>query len=302
MNRMIFILIVSISVLWIRILDAGAQPESEVPPLTLQDVAWFGAADATYAVISDAQSNALNLMVEDRAADTTWWDALFSDFTVMRSVAISWASFPTTNDGLADVAVAYDDWIASIASGAESCLTQVENRAFTTCTVDLSRALVASVAAVVYLPVIREAIQSGTIQIVGLNTSTEIAASPIPREELPLLTVTPDTYTITGAIVLRDSTSVERDGDECYGTGGFSDMRVGTGATVRDGSGTVIGTGRIITASEWSPGTCEFTFEITGLPRSDFYVLEVSHRGELVYSFEEIEDLGWYVGLSLGMD
>jgi hypothetical protein len=36
------------------------------------------------------------------------------------------------------------------------------------------------------------------------------------------------------------------------------------------------------------------------LPKTDFYKVEVSHRGALTYSYDDMKSQNWTVGLKLG--
>jgi hypothetical protein len=111
------------------------------------------------------------------------------------------------------------------------------------------------------------------------------------------------TYTLTGEITLygRDHSRYVT-APACVGVGGYDDLRPGTGVTVRNQDGTIIATGAL--AGGVAPPTarshCTFSFTVSDVPYSPFYSVEVSHRGELAYSFEELEEMGWHVALALG--
>jgi hypothetical protein len=44
---------------------------------------------------------------------------------------------------------------------------------------------------------------------------------------------------------------------------------------------------------------CRFSFAITGLPKVDFYGVEVQRRGRLNYSLSDMKTNGWVVELVL---
>lgn len=88
-------------------------------------------------------------------------------------------------------------------------------------------------------------------------------------------------------------------GDPCSGDGGYDDIRAGLHVTVRDQTGTVLGTGALEGGTPLT-AWCTFTFTVDALPKADFYSVEVGRRGELTYSFEELESSEWTVYLSLG--
>jgi hypothetical protein len=119
---------------------------------------------------------------------------------------------------------------------------------------------------------------------------------------------------IHGSLALSDidtseftDLSVTNLGDTCYGTGGYDDISEGAQVVLRDGEGKVIGTsslneGHSNLGCEVGDviAICTFEFIIEDVPSSDFYSVEVSHRGEINFSHEELERQGWEVSLTLG--
>jgi hypothetical protein len=100
---------------------------------------------------------------------------------------------------------------------------------------------------------------------------------------------------------VSDSTAsvLSSDGSSCEGDGGYNDIGSGAGVTVRDETDTIIAVGAL------APGrveefSCTFPFFVTGIPNSKFYSVEVSHRGAIAYSHEQLEQQDWMVSLSLG--
>lgn len=81
--------------------------------------------------------------------------------------------------------------------------------------------------------------------------------------------------------------------------GGYDDIRDGADVTVKDGAGELLGTG-VLTGGTATDVGVTFAFTVEGVPDSDFYQVEVSHRGALSYSRAELEDAGWVVEASLG--
>lgn len=119
-------------------------------------------------------------------------------------------------------------------------------------------------------------------------------------------TATPDpaaTIVVTGQLELRGVDGIEyvdglanrRDGASCFGGGGYDDISVDTQVTVSV-DGKTVGLGRL------GPGlargyTCVFDFTVPDVPAGlGFYTVEVSHRGGLTYTED---DLG-AVKVSLG--
>ena len=70
--------------------------------------------------------------------------------------------------------------------------------------------------------------------------------------------------------------------------------------------GRVIGTGllrpRTISDRQGRKMWCTFEFSVPDLREADFYQVEVSHRGAVSYSKEELEAEGWFVSLGLPDD
>lgn len=139
-------------------------------------------------------------------------------------------------------------------------------------------------------------------------------------------------HRVEGTIMLITSSpnSVQGQWDDCSGQGGYGDIRAGAPATMRDGAGNVVGTlstknlNDVILAelaAELRPVGMGATPEaiISNIEKSnavvsvacilhfsgevkdaEFYTFEFSNRGEFTYSRAELNDLGWYIQLSLG--
>jgi len=113
----------------------------------------------------------------------------------------------------------------------------------------------------------------------------------------------PTTHTVTGTFQLTDSSipsSIEAVGGTCHGTGGYSDLVQGIPVILKDESGTVLSSG---TLSDGVGTTylCDFTFTLPDVPdTAKFYVVSVSHRGQLSQSHAEMETSGWTFSLSMG--
>ena len=106
-------------------------------------------------------------------------------------------------------------------------------------------------------------------------------------------------YTITGTFTL--ASGVEGSSTDCHGTGGYDDIRANLAVIVRSGDGEIIATGSL-GKGVFPPGaghTCAFPMTIA-VPKSDFYSIEVGHRGELTYSFDDMVARGWTVALTIG--
>ena len=111
-------------------------------------------------------------------------------------------------------------------------------------------------------------------------------------------------YSIRGDLTLIDSDIARGNGFSCYGTGGYSDISGNMQVTVRDGNGNILAVGHTEPGKrpvgKYSEVTCIFSFKIDKVPRSDFYSIQIGRRGELNYSFEEMQKLNWVVHFHLG--
>lgn len=112
------------------------------------------------------------------------------------------------------------------------------------------------------------------------------------------------TLRITGKV---DEEITTFDNGECWGTGGFEDIRDNVQVTVTNEQATVIGTGKL-ERSQYTKdedqipelgefGSCEFHFVIANVPTAKFYKFTVSHRGEFSISYDELRARGWRMHL-----
>jgi len=112
-----------------------------------------------------------------------------------------------------------------------------------------------------------------------------------------------ETRTITGHFTLMDSApsfyfpSISNYGGGCTGTGGYSDIGSGTEVIVSNGAG------RTLAETELGAGHggstyCVFNFRVRLTEGQDSYVVTVSHRGEIHFTWAELTTRG--IDLSLG--
>lgn len=116
--------------------------------------------------------------------------------------------------------------------------------------------------------------------------------------------------TIGGRLILDQATPVERGGGECRGTGGYSDLRSGVVAVVRDESGTRLADAPLTaepapttaagTISEAERRRCVWTFTLRDIPERPAYRIAIGERGSVRYTREELEAAGWNIDVSLG--
>jgi hypothetical protein len=78
----------------------------------------------------------------------------------------------------------------------------------------------------------------------------------------------------------------------CSGTGGYSDIDFGTQVNVTDAAGTLVAVGSLGFGQKTELG-CEFPFTVDDItPGSKFYTVEVSHRGGLTQTEDELRSGG----------
>lgn len=85
-------------------------------------------------------------------------------------------------------------------------------------------------------------------------------------------------------------------------------MRIGADIVVKDADGTIIAAGAISQSVGGKPGfvnrarsrECIFRGSVDNVPESDFYSIEVSHRGAKTYSKAELAASNWALQFTLG--
>lgn len=108
------------------------------------------------------------------------------------------------------------------------------------------------------------------------------------------------TKTIFGGIIVESSRSVERVGNVCYTTGGYSDIKIGTSVTVKDAAGVIVGVSQLEPGGIPGAGQCRFAFYLRRVPIIDIYQIEVAHRGAIPYKRADLEARDWIVEFTLG--
>jgi len=116
---------------------------------------------------------------------------------------------------------------------------------------------------------------------------------------------TPVAHTITGTFTLEQTDKyVTKTATGCAGNNGYDDIADGLGVTVKNESGTILGTGSLV--SQALPTTilstkCVLTFSVSGVPdTATFYTVTVGKRGDTTSSHAEMAASGWAVALTLG--
>jgi hypothetical protein len=112
----------------------------------------------------------------------------------------------------------------------------------------------------------------------------------------PSTAASPAKVDLRGTLTLHGKTLHDGAG-LCMGQGGYSDITEGAPVTVYDGKGAIIATGQLSRGDDrgWKPtddtersNTCWFAFTVTA-PHSEFYQVEVSHRGKVTTDSDQVE-------------
>ena len=111
------------------------------------------------------------------------------------------------------------------------------------------------------------------------------------------------THTISGTVTLTDDT-IRGPEDDCYGGGGYDDLRRGAGVVIRNGSGETLQVGSLKRGTSIDTDgyrvQCKFRFKLEDIDDAKFYSIEVAGRGEVEYSKTRLEDDDWIAHLSIG--
>jgi hypothetical protein len=111
---------------------------------------------------------------------------------------------------------------------------------------------------------------------------------------------TSNTYDVLGTDQARlDFLNSLVDGKKSYDCsaglgGGYGDLAAGGNVVIRDGSGTILGTGSITSGRLDSSG-CHLSWNVDDVPDAEFYQVTVTHRGELDYSRSQLESKNWEI-------
>jgi Protein of unknown function (DUF732) len=112
-----------------------------------------------------------------------------------------------------------------------------------------------------------------------------------------------ETITVTGSFTLKDESpnpyapAITVSGSSCSGSGGYGDIDAGTQVTVKNGKGDILTTTFLETGSG-GRYLCTFPFSFDITEGEDRYIVSVSRRGEMSYSFADLKSTG--VALVLG--
>lgn len=112
-----------------------------------------------------------------------------------------------------------------------------------------------------------------------------------------------ESITVTGSFTLKDESpnpyapAITVSDSSCSGSGGYGDIDAGTQVTVKNGKGDTLTT-TFLEAGSGGRFLCTFPFSFDITEGEDRYVVSVSRRGEMSYSFADLKANG--VALVLG--
>jgi hypothetical protein len=128
------------------------------------------------------------------------------------------------------------------------------------------------------------------------TASTTQAPAPVVQSE------TIETIRISGTLTLAGGYDFDgpegRTATTCWGVGGYSDIREGLQVVVRDSSSKILASTSLVFDN--ATFACRLKWRTDNVPRSDFYSIEIGRRGELIYSYEELESLRFRSDSTLG--
>jgi hypothetical protein len=111
-----------------------------------------------------------------------------------------------------------------------------------------------------------------------------------------------ETATVTGTFVLtgEDSNavlnSIASDGTSCHGVNGYSDIDRNTQLVVKNGKGEILDTATL-GDGHGDDLTCTFSFSFPITEGQDRYVVSVGHRGDFIYTFNQLASQGVHIRL-----
>jgi hypothetical protein len=110
--------------------------------------------------------------------------------------------------------------------------------------------------------------------------------------------------TVKGSVALADSGSSmggipEAIGNRCNGVRGFDDIAEGAAVKVTDDKNDLIATSKLTEGRE-TGASCTFSFAVDVPTGRAFYQFEVSHRGTVSFSADDLKAKGNTISLSVG--
>jgi hypothetical protein len=117
---------------------------------------------------------------------------------------------------------------------------------------------------------------------------TRVISQPSPGVE---------NITISGQLVLISYPHHRYPDGSCGGEigGGYQDIQPGLTVVIRDGSNNIIGMGKLSPGKIEEGVSCVFPYRIAGVPKTNFYSIEIGRRGSVNYSYQDLVENNFYV-------
>ncbi|MFE7235071.1 hypothetical protein ACFVAF_31470 [Streptomyces sp. NPDC057596] len=138
------------------------------------------------------------------------------------------------------------------------------------------------------------------VSLAGGNETTApgVGATSSPSPTAEQAEDTEEPFSTDGTLTVAGVGAGLGSGQLCSGTGGYSDIDFGAQVTITDAAGTLVAMGSLGFGQKTDQG-CEFPFTVDDItPGSKFYTVEISHRGGLTKTEEQLRegDLGFTLG------
>ncbi|WP_079189182.1 hypothetical protein [Streptomyces kebangsaanensis] len=122
------------------------------------------------------------------------------------------------------------------------------------------------------------------------TNAPEAAASSSPSATADQAEDTKTPFSTDGTLTVAGVGADLDSGELCSGTGGYSDIDLGTQVTITDAAGTLVAVGSLGFGQKTEQG-CEFPFTVDDItPGSKFYTVEISHRGGLTKTEDQLRE------------
>jgi hypothetical protein len=107
------------------------------------------------------------------------------------------------------------------------------------------------------------------------------------------------TFTILTSYKRDNFLTTDGENPFCFGTNGYDDLKSNVPITITDEQNKIIAIGKTGYGSKTYEG-CVMSFKIDNIPKSSFYSIEVGRRGKIIFSFDQMVESKWRVGLIIG--
>ena len=132
--------------------------------------------------------------------------------------------------------------------------------------------------------------------IFGNNLLWQDASFAKPRSKYKI----EGTFTIITSYKQDNFLTTDGENPFCFGTNGYDDLKSNIPVTITDEQNRIIAIGNTTGYGSKTYEGCVMSFKINNVPKSSFYSIEVGRRGKIIFSFDQMVESKWIVGLSIG--